>query len=264
MRAETSTFQYRNNSWLVVTRMKPGVRFRLFCFPYAGGGAAVFRNWQELLPEGVEVCAVQYPGRENRIHESAYTDIFKLVDRLTIVLSGEFNIPFAFFGHSMGAKIAFEIARKLYAEKNILPRSLFLSGCRAPHLPEKRPLHQLERNDFIKELHRFAGGTPETLLKNEELLEIFLPMLRADFTADETYVYRQGEALDCPFYVFGAAHDQEALFHEVDAWSSYPKSTFRLKIFPGDHFFIKTSQRLILRTISKIINNQIKPVKGEI
>jgi surfactin synthase thioesterase subunit len=156
----------------------------------------------------------------------------------------------------MGAKIAFEIARKLYAEKNILPRSLFISGCRAPHLPEKRPLHQLERNDFIDELHRFAGGTPEALLKNEELMEIFLPMLRADFTADETYVYHQGEILNCPFYVFGGANDNEALFDEIDAWNRYTISTFRLKMFQGDHFFIKTRRIAILRSISEIIKNQ--------
>jgi thiazolinyl imide reductase len=255
-RSGTAKCLYRNNSWIVTTQNNSDPCFRLFCFPYAGAGASVFREWQGLLPAGVEVCAIQYPGRENRINESPFTDIFEMIDTLTEILEKEFDVPFAFFGHSMGAKVAFEISRKITGKTEKSPGYLFVSGCRAPHLPIKRPIHQLNEKDFLLALKRYAG-TPDEVLNDSELMEIYLPILRSDFIADENYIYHKGAALECPIYALGGLNDEDALYDELNAWKPYTTSNFQLKMFPGDHFFIKSKQISILRMISEIIAAQV-------
>ena len=140
------------------------------------------------MPEDVEVCLVQLPGRENLITERRFTSLLPLINAIAEALGPYFNLPFAFFGHSMGAKTAFELARKLRRKKGVQPVHLFVSGSRPPHIPEPRPLHLLPEQEFTKELRRFSG-TPESVMQSRDLMEMYLPILRADFSIDETYVY---------------------------------------------------------------------------
>jgi surfactin synthase thioesterase subunit len=160
--------------------------------------------------------------------------------------------PFMFYGHSLGARIAFELARHLRRKWKIQPCRLIVSGSRAPHLPEPKPLHHLPDEEFVKELHRFSG-TPEALLQSKELMELFIPVLRADFTIDETYIYTAEAPLDCPISAFGGTADPEAHREEMTAWASFTNSDFRLDMIAGDHFFLRTQRDVLLRSITQLI-----------
>lgn len=242
--------QYGNTLWLIKGKPSFKNHFRLFCFPYAGGGASIFRQWQEKLSKDVEVCPVQLPGRENRFAELPYTILSSLVKDMFEALVPYFDMPFAFFGHSLGAKIAFELARELRRKQDVQPLHLFVSGNRAPHIPEPRPLHMLPEEEIIMELRRYSG-TPETVLQSKELMEMYLPILRADFSVDETYTYYEDAPLGCPITAFGGSEDKEASREEIGAWRQHTLSSFSFQMFQGDHFFIKSSQSLVLDSIAK-------------
>ena len=195
--------------WVVRPRRNPqndslrqaGLRqsdsLRLFCFPYAGGGALVYRTWPDGLPFGVEVCAVQLPGREKRIMEPPYTRLAPLVQKLALVLIPYLDRPFTFFGHSMGALISFELVRQLRRQYGLGPAHLFVAGHRAPKIPNPGlPIYQLPEADFIARLRCF-GGLPEVVLQDAELKDVFVPLLRADIELCETYVYVTGAPFDC-------------------------------------------------------------------
>ena len=244
--------KYRNTPWLILGKPKPETRLRLFCFPYAGGGASIFRQWSENMPEGVEVCAIQLPGRENRIIDPPFTKLAPLVDAMVEALDPYFDVPFAFFGHSIGAKIAFELARELRRKKGVHPVHLFVSGSRPPHIPEPRPLHMLPEHEFVKEFRRFSG-TPEAVMQSRDLMEMYLPILRADFAVDETYVYYEDNPLDCPISAFGGSEDKETNRQELEAWRQHTLDSFKFQMFEGDHFFIKSSQSRVLDSISRVL-----------
>lgn len=248
---------HKNTSWLILGKPRRKTRLRLFCFPYAGGGASIFRQWQEDMPEGIEVCAVQLPGRENRIAEPPFRILSSLIEAMVEALAPYFDVPFAFFGHSLGVKIAFELVRELRRKKDIQPVHLFVSGARPPHVPEPRPLHQLSEHDFIEELRRYSA-TPEVVLQSRELMEMYLPILRADFSIDETYIYYEDNPLDCPISAFGGTEDKEANREELDAWRQHTLSSFTLQMFQGDHFFIKSSQLLLLHSISRVLAQHLR------
>jgi surfactin synthase thioesterase subunit len=243
---------YRNTPWLILGKPNRKIRLRLFCFPYAGGGASIFRQWQKNMPEGVEVCPVQLPGRENRITEPPFTRLSFLVDAMVEALDPYFDVPFAFFGHSIGAKIAFELTRELRRKNAFQPVHFFVSGSRPPHIPEPRPLHMLPEREFIKELRRYSG-TPEAVMRSRDLMEMYLPILRADFSIDETYVYYEDNPLDCPISAFGGNEDKEANREELDAWRQHTTGPFTLQMFQGDHFFLKSSQPLLLDSIYQVL-----------
>lgn len=224
--------------------------FRLFCFPYAGGGASIFRTWQDMLPPDITVCPVQLPGRENRLSEPRFTRISLLVRAMAHALRPFLNYPFAFFGHSMGATISFELARQLRRQKAPEPICLFVSAEQAPQLPSLvPPLHQLPDADFIEQL-RSLNGTPEAVLQNTELMSIMLPMLRADLAMCETYMYQEEEPLAYPISVFGGQQDGEVSYPSLTAWRDQTCNNFTLRLLPGSHFFIKDSQAPLLQAIS--------------
>lgn len=211
---------------------------RLFCFPFAGGGASTFRGWPDGLPAGVEVCAVQPPGRENRFRERPFSHLSALVLALSAALDPFLDIPFAFFGHSLGALTSFEMARQLRAQKQPSPLHLFVSGCRAPQVPYSgTPIHALPESEILTELQRLKG-TPTEVLRHPELMEILLPLLRADFTLVETYVYTPADPLECAISAFGGLQDDEVSRNQLSAWQDQTLGSFRLQMFAGDHFFL--------------------------
>jgi medium-chain acyl-[acyl-carrier-protein] hydrolase len=147
------------------------------------------------------------------------------------------DFPFAFFGHSLGSLISFELTRWLRRQKVPCPLQLFVSGCRVPQIPNPDPpIHQLPDVEFIEELRRF-NGTPKAVLDNPELMEVFLPLLRSDMRLYETYVYDHEAPLDCPISAFGALEDEEVSREELAAWYDQTRSRFNIQMFPGDHFF---------------------------
>ncbi len=228
----------RNDVWIKRRGQNPHTSFRLFCFPYAGGGASFFRTWPEKLWPEIEVCAIQLPGREDRFKEIPFDNLSSLIDALAVVLYPYLDFPFAFFGHSLGSLISFELTRRLRRQKAPCPLQLFVSGRRAPQIPDPEPpIHPLPDAEFIEELGRF-NGTPKAVLDNPELMEVFLPLLRSDIRLDETYVYDHETPLDCPISAFGGMADEAVSREELAAWQDQTQGGFNIQMFPGDHFFL--------------------------
>jgi medium-chain acyl-[acyl-carrier-protein] hydrolase len=249
----------RNNVWIKRTRQDPRTCFRLFCFPHAGGGASIFRAWPDRLPSEIEVCAIQLPGREERLREPPFARLSSLIDVLADVLYPYMDLPFAFFGHSLGSLISFELARRLRRQKALCPLQLFISGCRAPQIPDPDPpIHHLPDAEFIKELSRF-NGTPKAVLDNPELMEVFLPLLRSDIRLYETYVYHHEAPLDCPITAFGGLEDEEVSREELAAWCDQTRNRYSMQMFPGDHFFLNGKQS---NNLLEFISKDIRKIAG--
>ncbi|QMS88225.1 thioesterase [Nostoc edaphicum CCNP1411] len=239
------------NSWVICPQPNPQANLRLFCFCYAGGSSAIFRTWPNNLPSNVEVCAVEYPGRGRQIKLAPLTRLESLVEAIAPVLIPYLDKPFAFFGHSMGGLVSFELTRLLCSQYSLAPFHLFISARRAPQIPlTKPPLHILSDHDLIYEL-RDLNGTPKAVLESTELMQMFLPILRADFAVLETYIYTQKQLLECPITVFGGLQDQEVSHEELQAWQEQTIAAFSLHEFNSDHFFIHSHQQSLLKLISQ-------------
>lgn len=246
------------DSWIQHGQPKLRSRLRLFCFPYAGGGASIFRTWSENLPPDIEVCPVQLPGRESRLLETPFTHIPSLIEPLAQALLPYMDKPYAFFGHSMGALVSFELARSLRRQHSIGPVRLFVSGRRAPQLPDPdSPIHHLPESAFLDELRRLQG-TAEEVLRDTELLQLLLPLLRADFAMCETYLYTSGEPLACPISAFGGLQDDEVPRYELAAWREQTWGTFKLRFFVGNHFFLHTARTSLLQALSQDLLNYLR------
>jgi surfactin synthase thioesterase subunit len=223
----------------------------LFCFPYAGRGASIFRTWKHHLPSEVDLYPVQIPGREGRLADPPFVRVAPLVEELSATLSPHFDLPFAFFGHSMGALIAFELARLLRRQKRPSPVQLFVSGHRAPQLPLLRTrLHDLPEPALLQELRQLKG-TSDQILGNSELMSILLPTLRADLALCESYRYRTEDPLDCPITVFGGLQDGAVSAQDHAAWIGQTRRSFTLHMFDGDHFFLHSAKVPFLSTLSE-------------
>jgi medium-chain acyl-[acyl-carrier-protein] hydrolase len=235
------------DSWIPARKPKPKTRLRLFCFPYAGASASIFRHWSEALPAEVEVCPIQLPGRGTRLTEPPFIQLSPLVDALAQAVAPLLDKPFAFFGHSLGALIGFELARRLRGQYGAHPARLLVSALRAPQLPGRgAPIHALPEGEFIAELRRL-NGTPMAVLDHKELMEIMLPLLRADFALYEKYEYSPEPPLNCPISAFGGMQDCRVRESDLAAWRVQTNVSFSLRMFPGDHFF--WTQPLLLQAI---------------
>jgi medium-chain acyl-[acyl-carrier-protein] hydrolase len=222
---------------------------RLFCFPYAGGRAAIYRDWMNRLPGGIEVVPIELPGRGMRMAESPQTRIEPAVRALAETLSPLLDRPFAFFGHSMGALISFELSRLLYREYRVAPEVLMVSAHRAPQLPDlETPTYLLPHDLFVQKL-RYLNGTPPEVLEHPELLAYLVPLLRADFEVCNTYSYRPGEILPCPIAAFGGLQDPSVTVAQLQGWQNQTSAEFSLEMLPGDHFYLNESRHLLLRLI---------------
>ncbi len=245
---------YTNESspW-IMTQQNNMAWMRLFCFPYAGGGALAFRQWSDNLSDRVEVCAVQPPGRENRISEPPIADVHELVSRLLPEMLPLLGKPFVFLGYSTGALVAFELIRALIRQKMPFPKHLIVSAARAPHIPEPSPLHDLPEDEFISELKRFSG-TPDAVLENKELMSIYSPLLRADLAIEETYTFKKDSPFNIPITAFYGAEDEEASRKVMEPWKEHTSSAFTLIQMEGGHFFIRTAMDAFLSSVSNILN----------
>jgi medium-chain acyl-[acyl-carrier-protein] hydrolase len=239
------------DSWIAGRKPNPQARLRLFCFPYAGGAASVFREWSDGLPADVEVCPIQFPGRGTRLMEPPYSRLSLLVEALIRALLPLLDKPFALFGHSLGSLVSFELARQIWANHQVRPVRLFVSAGPAPQIPRRNsPIHDLPEKEFMAELRRL-NGIPAELLSNKELMDIVLPSLRADFALFESYRYLSGPPLNCPISTFGGLNDNRVNHDDLEAWRDQTTASFTIRMFPGDHFFLKSTQPLLLRALSQ-------------
>jgi medium-chain acyl-[acyl-carrier-protein] hydrolase len=237
-------------AWVLSPRPNPKATLRLVCFPYAGVGPSVYRPWLTALPGHIEARFVQLPGRESRWREPALTNLAAIADRVTQALVPHLDAPFAFYGHSLGALLSFEVTRRLRAAGGPMPRQLLLGAHRGAQLPNPHPpIRHLADDAFVAETRRRYDGIPQAVLDNPELLELMLPCLRADFTAFETYEYRAEAPLDVPISAFGGDLDTYVRTHEVAGWRDQTTSRFRMRVIPGNHFFLQTARDQVIAAV---------------
>jgi surfactin synthase thioesterase subunit/glycosyltransferase involved in cell wall biosynthesis len=226
-------------------------QLRLFCFPHAGGGIAAFHGWAKGLPAGVFPCPAWLPGRESRLGEAPFRHMTPLVEALAEAIHPYVSKPFAFFGHSMGAAVAFELARSLRRRSCPLPAALFVSGARAPqfrlgHIPRPEPTE----SEFIEELRRMEG-VPEEILVHEGLMRVLLPALQADSALYRNYIYLEEPPFAFPIRAYGGCDDSNVTPAHLEAWGRQTTSTFACRMFPGGHFFVQTAQAAFLEALSR-------------
>lgn len=235
--------------WLIPLRTGAVAHKRLFCFPPAGSGTVVYRAWAPLAAPGVEISAVLLPGREARSAEPPIHDIEELVSQIAGAIAPLAGQPFALFGHSLGALLAYEVARRL-AAKGYPPEHLFASGHQAPAIPSRRaPIAHLPDAAFIQGLIDL-GGTPREILDTPELLTLLTPMLRADFALAERYVAPAGPRLPCPVTALGGAEDPWVDAVGLEAWRDVTAAAFERVILPGDHFYLTPARSMLLDRIN--------------
>ena len=208
----------------------------------------MFREWPRKLPRNVQVVSVQLPGRESRWNEPPCQEMSAVVEQIAAGLGPILDLPFGIFGHSMGAMVAFELARALESEGHRVLH-LFVSAVRAPQEPDPDPpLHRMADAELISHLKKL-NGIPKIILEHPDLIELTLPALRADLKAYETYSYRAGEPLDCPVSVYGGYDDAKAPPDSLVGWRIQTRKEFSMRLFPGDHFFLETARDALLQQI---------------
>src|SRR5882757_7301562 len=214
-------------------------RLRLYCLPYAGGSAGVFRSWCDLLPPNVDVWGVEYPGHGSRISEPLTDRIDALAELIAEAVAAQPAVPYALFGHSMGSLVAFEMCHVLAARNATIPTLLVAAGHRGPHLPASRPpVHDAPDAEFVAHL-RELGATPPEVLKSAELVDLMLPILRNDFRACETYSAPERPPLRTEIVAYGGLADEDADRDALLAWKRETRCRFGLRLFPGGHFFVR-------------------------
>jgi medium-chain acyl-[acyl-carrier-protein] hydrolase len=249
-----------SSPWLPRTTTKVDSKLRLFCFPYAGGTAHIYRGWDSSLPPAIEVCAVELPGRARRMREPAAKNLRLLVQSMAAALLPYFDKPFAFYGHSMGALISFELARELRRTHQLQPVHMFVAACLPPQSLRRRErvTYNLPESLFIDEVRHYNGTPKEVLEYSDELMQLTLPLLRADFEACQTYEYIEEQPLACPLTVVGGLQDRKLSRSDLDGWREQTASTCAVEMLSGDHLFVNTAQIWVLRLLSKTLANYIQ------
>lgn len=242
------------NPWLTRMKAVPAPRARVLCFPFAGGTSAVYRAWQDRFSADVEVCAVNFPGRGSRFTEPPIRRMDAMLDGLCSGLTPFLDRPFAVFGHSLGAVIAFEWCRLLPGRGLRSPLRLFASGARGPQLPDPySPIHHLPPDEFVHQMQVRYAGIPAEILAEPDLLALLLPPLQADLELFETYAFRQGPALDFPVTVFGGRQDHRLDDRQYQAWRQVTTRPVDFAMFDGGHFFVQESAAEVASAVARTL-----------
>ncbi len=242
------------NKWVICSDVRPEAKFRVFCFPYAGGNAQIYRSWSKVFPEFIEVMAVNLPGHGSRIMEPAISRLDPLVRSIAEAIYPYLKEKqFAFFGHSMGALVCFELSRHIFKEYNICPVHLFVSAHCAPQLPSRyagQKDYMLPDNELLKKV-KDLNGTPQWMLENEEIMQLAIPIMRADMEVCQTYNYVDELPLQVPITAFAGSQDECVSIDEIRSWKEQTNKNFRMEVISGDHFFIQSMGDLVSRSVAE-------------
>jgi surfactin synthase thioesterase subunit len=238
--AETNVRTQGDHAWLLSPPDQAG-EIRLYCLPPAGGGAATYRTWPESLPVGIAVYRVQPPGRETRFREPFCTNLEQYIRVLVGLIEEQPEVPFALFGHSMGALLAYEAAHRLREETGREPSHLFVSAFASPASGLPPPIHRLPDDQFIEQLRTRYGAIRDEILEHPEILELMLPIVRADLALLSTYRYRERPLLDCPVTAVGGTRDPWVTERGLGEWRGMTRGAFALHMLPGGHFYIDSA-----------------------
>lgn len=225
-------------SLFIISGKKPNAEIRLFCFPHAGGGPTAFFSWNALLGLRIECAAVQYPGRAQRWKEAGLTSMSELVHEIAENWAESSAIPFAFYGHSFGGLVAFEVARRLRNKQMRGPEWLFVGATRAPQLEHwQTPIHTLPDEEFVSALQERYGGIPAAIRADRETLNLFLGSMRTDLKAYENYRMNEDAPLAIPITAFAGSEDHSVSPERMQGWEMQTEVAFQMKILPTGHFF---------------------------
>lgn len=255
MPAATTDF----DRWVFRPEPRPGAALRLLCVPYAGGGAVAFHGWAELLPAAVELCVLRLPGREARVREPLRTDLAALVAEAADALEADPAGPYALFGHSLGALVAFELAREL-RRRGRPPVHLAVSGKYAPQVPLRHPpVYGLPDAEFLDALDRRFAAIPPLIRDDPVARNFYLPILRADATMLETYAYRPEPPLGCPLSAHGGRSDPEVSPADLAGWAKQTAAGFRLATYPGGHFYLQPERAALVAAVAADLTGLLVP-----
>lgn len=236
--------------WIIRPKINWNARLRLICFPFTGGSASAFSKWPDLLPPDIELCAIQLPGRQKRLMEPPYKNIYEAIESLSSFLKPHLDLPLAIFGDCTGALLAFELCRSLRKKYEIVPWYLFVTCCRAPQLPyKKKPIYDLPDDQLKEEMVRLSV-VPEWLRKNGKVFSAFLPLLRADFEMVETYKYTVDGYFNFPITVCAGKHDNTCDQEEINAWCNQTNAKFHIETLEGGHNLSETNLIALTNIIS--------------
>lgn len=237
----------------------PAAEMRLFCLPYAGASATVYRDWQDGLPDEVQVCPLELPGRGLRFDEEPATELEPLVAELVGTIRRHADRPFAILGYSYGAFLGFEAALRLEWRHGLSPTRLFVAAARgAVCRPSLTPAYELTDEQFLRRIE-LIDGTPRELLDHPEFMRMMLPVLRADFGVADAYTYRPGPLLSAPITAFGGVDDPSVTWESVRQWGRCSTAPVTARPMPGGHFFIQTARELFLRELSAELRSRVLP-----
>jgi surfactin synthase thioesterase subunit len=240
-----------SNPWIVIPKRRTSPRLRLFCIPYAGGSSTVFRSWPDAFAPEIEAAFIQLPGRGSRFRETPLTRVHSAVEMLNSAIEPYLDCPYVIFGHSLGALIGFELARELRRRQQPNPQHIIVCARAAPHLPnELTTVHHLSDDLLVREVQRRYGGIPQAILADSEMLQLFLPVLRADLEMLETYQYRPEPPLSYDMTAYGGIQDRAVTNGQLAAWANHTTGRFTQQMFPGNHFFVQNTPMFLETVIS--------------
>ncbi len=240
------------SNWYMKHKKNPSALLRFFCFHHSGGGASAYYSWAEQLSPYIELVAIQLPGRENRFTEPLINNLNDITTHLAKGFSYYIDKPFFVFGHSLGALISFEFIKSIHQLYSLIPCHMIISATKAPHLPFRmKYLSQLEDHKLKEELNIY-DGIDERILNDTELLDLFLPIIKSDFSIYEKYKFLESKPISCDILALSGEQDQTVTQEEILAWSEYTSGKFEHISFPGKHFYIKDHQKKILDIINQI------------
>ncbi|NQV52846.1 MAG: SDR family NAD(P)-dependent oxidoreductase [Flavobacteriales bacterium] len=253
------------DKWIIRVKKVDNPRLRLYCLPYFAGGASIFNTWHEYLPDDIEVCAIQFPGREERGDERAYDDVAELVAKMAEIMEPLLTVPCAFYSHSSGAGVALELSRYLNRELDVQPVKFMVGGWRAPHLVSPfKFLEAIDEDEVYKDKnipnikgHLRSLEIPASVIDNDAVFNEMLPALRADILLGKRYKYIKDEPLNCPLTAFAGANDSVFTEDQVRGWDQHTNSEFRFKVVSGGHLFCRDNKEELLDIVSEELSETV-------